>query len=1020
MKNYIASAFMFLAVCGGCRFAGPEAPKPLAEAAPVALFTGYHWKTLSGQPGGLGNVDGKGAQARFCQPHGLSFDASGNLYVADYYNYAIRKIAPDGTVTTLAGAVGRAGCADGSGGAARFGKMAGLFADASGNVYAADADNHVIRKVAPDGLVTTLAGSAGEPGYADGKGATARFRAPHDVAADSKGNLYVADTGNHLVRKISAEGVVSTLAGQMEIKGNVPSGGYVDGKGLAARFSGPRGVALDKNNNVCVADTDNAVIRRIAPDGVVTTLAGKAGQTGNVGGKGSAARFNYPQSLDFAPDGSLYVADIWNRAVRKVSRDGDVETVAALSGKVSSPRGVALDKAGNLAVSDTELQTVSLLTPAGALAALAGSASRHGHADGKGAEVLFNRPTGIAVDRLKNLTVADNFSHVIRTVAADGTVRTLAGKAGTQGFADGKGAAALFFWPAGLARDAYGDIFVADCGNHAIRKVSPNGVVTTLAGTGGSAGSADGFGSQARFSSPSGVAVDGGGNLFVADRGNHLIRRVTIKGEVSTLAGGAGKAGSDDGFGEWARFNNPGGAAVDSAGYVFVADTGNHTIRKIAPGGEVTTLAGKAGMAGSVDGQGAAARFNGPAALWLDADNNLLAADRDNHMIRKITPAGLVTTLGGMPNRMSCADGFGKDALFAQPSGITADDDGILYVADACNNRVVAGLPGNEAAVFADAAVQGKGVDAAGALEDASAPYVWEVFAGQPGVPGSEDGNGQAARFNGPQGLALDGRGDLFVADCNGNVIRKVSDDGEVATLHGTANRMTAPVGIACRGKGRCYVTDMSHAVWLVMPDGTIRRLAGEPGRGGYADGLCGQARFNYLPGVAADSKGNVFLADHNNHILRKLAPDGKVSTLAGQAGSQGAFDGRGGEARFMLPTAVAAGNKGELYVADENRIRKVSSDGEVATMSFPGVRLGRLDGLTVDGKGNLYAADRENHVIWRITADGRVTRLGSSGLTMGGAGWLITGMAADRRGTVYVSDAVRHCIMRGKPAGRR
>ncbi|MDD4622518.1 MAG: hypothetical protein PHG71_04705, partial [Kiritimatiellae bacterium] len=255
---------------------------------------------------------------------------------------------------------------------------------------------------------------------------------------------------------------------------------------------------------------------------------------------------------------------------------------------------------------------------------------------------------------------------------------------------------------------------------------------------------------------------------------------------------------------------------------------------------------------------------------------------------------------------------------------------------------------------------------------------------------------------------------------CNGNVIRKVSDDGEVATRHGTANRMTAPVGIACRGTGRCYVTDMSHAVWLVMPDGAIRRLAGEPGRGGYADGLCGQARFNYLPGVAADSKGNVFLADHNNHILRKLAPDGKVSTLAGQAGSQGAFDGRGGEARFMLPTAVAAGNKGELYVADENRIRKVSSDGEVATMSFPGVRLGRLDGLTVDGKGNLYAADRENHVIWRITADGRVTRLGSSGLTMGGAGWLITGMAADRRGTVYVSDAVRHCIMRGKPAGRR
>jgi len=332
---------------------------------------------------------------------------------------------------------------------------------------------------------------------------------------------------------------------------------------------------------------------------------------------------------------------------------------------------------------------------------LVGCPGSLGNIDGKGAEALFNRPTGIALDRHKNLTVSDNFSHVVRTVAADGTVRTLAGKAGTQGFADGKGAAALFSGPAGLARDACGDVFVADAGNHAIRKISPDGNVTTLAGAGGSAGSAGGVGSQARFSSPSDVAVDGDGNLFVADCGNHLIRRVTVKGEVTTLAGGADTAGSDDGFGEWARFYNPSGVAVDSAGYVFVADTGNHTIRKIAPGGEVTTLAGKAGAAGSVDGKGAAARFNGPAALWLDADNNLLVADRDNHMIRKITPSGVVTTLGGMPNCMSCADGFGKEALFAKPSGITSGDDGILYVADACNNRVAVGLPGSEAAVFA-------------------------------------------------------------------------------------------------------------------------------------------------------------------------------------------------------------------------------------------------------------------------------------------------------------------------------
>ncbi len=1013
------SAALLTALCG-CKFAFSEARKPLAEEKPVAVFTGYHWKTLSGQPGGLGNVDGKGAQARFCQPHGLAFDNAGNVYLADYYNYAIRKIAPDGTVTTLAGTVGQAGYADGPGGVARFGKVAGLAADVAGNVYVADTDNHVIRKITPGGAVSTLAGLAGEPGHVDGKGAAARFRSPHDVASDSKGNLYVADTGNHLVRKITAEGAVATLAGQVEIKGGVPAGGFTDGRGGTARMCSPRGVAVDQDGNVCVADTENAVVRKITPDGRVTTLAGSAGKTGNASGKGAAARFNYPQSLAFGPDGSLYVADTWNRLIRKVSSSGEVTSVTGLTGRVVAPCGVALDKNGDMVVSDTEAQTVSLLTRTGAFSVLAGSASRHGYADGKGAEVLFNRPTGIAVDRLKNLTVSDNFNHVIRHVAADGTVKTLAGKAGSQGYADGKGASALFFWPAGLARDDYGDIFVADAGNHVIRKVSPDGIVTTLAGGAGSAGSSDGVGSQARFSSPADVAVDGGGNLFVADRANHLIRRVTAAGEVATLAGGAGKSGQDDGFGEWARFDNPSGVAVDRSGYVFVADTGNHTIRKIAPGGEVTTLAGKAGETGGVDGLGAAARFHGPSALWLDADGNLLVADRDNHMIRKVTPAGLVATLGGKPNRMSGTDGFGQAALFAQPSGLAADDDGFLYVADACNNRIAVGMPGNEKAVFTADASAAKGAAVAGLAEIESLPYVWEVFVGQPGVAGAEDGKGQAASFNGPQGLAISERGVLFVADCNGNVIRKVTPAGEVTTLQGTAGRMTAPVGIAYRAKGYCYVTDISHVVWLVTPAGEIRRLAGEPARGGYADGLGGRARFNYLPGVAADAKGNVFLADHNNQAVRKIAPDGNVSTLVGLAGSQGDFDGKGAAARFMLPSAIAIGRKGELYVADENRIRKIATDGEVVTLQLPGIRLGRLDGLAVDRKGNVYVADRENHLIWRIASDNKTVRLGSSGLAIGGAGWLITGMAVDSRGNVYVADAVRNCIMKGKPAARR
>ncbi len=991
-------------------------------AAPqVQTHTEYRWSTLAGAPGGLGNVDGKGEAARFCQPSGVAFDAAGNVYVADFYNYTIRKIGPDGMVTTLAGCMGEPGGNDGTGNSARFDRPLGLAADAAGNLFVADSGNHVIRKVSAEGVVTTLAGSAGSAGSADGTGREARFRSPGDVALDGAGNVMVADAYNHTIRKITPAGVVTTLAGKAEMRVGQPVGGFADGKGDAARFRCPRGLAVDPAGNIFVADTENALLRKITPAGLVTTVAGSAGNAGSVNGTGTVARFSTPQGVTVDAAGNVYLADTGNQVIRKVTPAGLVSTVTNGLARFPSPRDVAADKTGNLMVVDNESQTVSRIAAKGGLTVLAGSASRHGSAEGKGATARFSRPCGIAVDRQKNLIVADNFNHTLRKVTPDGVVTTLAGRAWSMGATNGPGDAARFFWPSGTAADGAGNLYVADAGNHTVRMVSPEGAVTTLAGSAGTAGSADGTGAKALFYGPSDVAPDGAGNLVVADRGNHTLRKVTPAGAVTTLAGSAGKAGRADGVGGAARFNSPSGVAVDDAGNIYVADTGNHLIRKVMPGGEVTTLAGCAGIKGGTDGRGVLARFNGPSDVAVDHAGNVFVADRDNHTVRKVTPDGVVTTLGGSPNLMTAEDGLGCAARFAQPSGVALDREGLLYVADACNNRIAVGVPTAvcRSVIATAAAKERNGIAPADVTAgiDKAVPYEWAVFVGQPGVAGGDDGQGRAARLNGPQGLAIDNTDTLYVADGR-DTIRRITPGGAVTTLGGTRELLSAPVGMAVDGAANCYVSDGAHVLWKVTPAGEVKTLAGKANQRGAADGAGNAARFNFISGVAVDPAGNVYVADHNNSTVRRVAPDGTVATLAGRAGEAGLVDGRGADARFTRPTALATDREGNVYVAAGNKIRKVTAQGGVTTVAGH-APFGRLDGLAVDRAGRMYAADREHHVLWRVTPAGEVVKLAGSELAMGGNGWLVTGLAVDRAGNVYVSDSVRNCIIKGSPRAK-
>lgn len=649
--------------------------------------------TLAGPPAERGAADGTGGAAGFFNPGGVATDSAGNVYVADTYNQTIRKISAAGAVTTLAGLAGKPGFGDGTGSAAGFSYPAGVATDSSGNVYVIAGNR--IRKINTEGKVTTLAGAfEGFIGSADGTGSAAKFYFPNALAVDRIGNVYVADTQNHTIRRINPAGVVITLAG---LAGN---SGSADGTGSAARFNGPYGVAIDGAGNIYVADRNNETIRKITADGVVTTFAGLAGARGDADGAGSAARFQEP--LGVATDGSGNVFVVCDHTLRKISPAGFVTTLAGSSlnpGSTVPPAtfrtltSVTADSSGNVYAAD--ISTIWKLTPEGAITTLAGW--NIGDDDGTGSAARFFYPEGATTDHSGNLYVTDSANHTIRKISPAGVVTTFAGRSGAPGSADGFISAARFWNPGGLTTDRSGNLIVADTSNNTIRRITPAGVVQTVAGKPGVPPDyVNGNATSARFNNPASVVTDHAGNIYVVDTLNQAIRKVTPAGQVTTLAGFL-YVGSDDGIGTAARFNFPSQIAIDADENLYVADSLNHTIRKITLSGVVTTFAGQAGTTGSNDGPLSEARFNYPVGVAIDGGGNIYVSS--DYALRMITPAGMVTTVAGLAGVHGSADGMGSAARFSGGTELTVDDNGNVYIVDVVNATIRLGRP-----VLADAA----------------------------------------------------------------------------------------------------------------------------------------------------------------------------------------------------------------------------------------------------------------------------------------------------------------------------
>jgi hypothetical protein len=677
MRHVRVSLWLVVLVVSACSYAPlPAIPGSVdaggggdGSAGDIPPFS----ELLAGNLGGPGNVDGAGMTARFDGPAYIAIDRAGNLYVSDARNHTIRKITAAGMVSTLAGTAGVIGSADGTGPAASFNHPAGVAVDSDSDVFVADQGNHTIRLVTTDGVVTTLAGVAGTAGSADGAGDQARFNSPSGLGLwlsdDAELGIYIADTGNHTIRHMGKAGGVATIAGTAGMPGSV------DARDVNARFNSPSGVTGDRDGNIYVADTGNNTIRSITPGAVmVTTIAGTPGTTGRADGTGAAASFDQPTSIYLDPGHVLWVADQTNDVIRAVNGT-DVSTPVDTTAKLAAPTSAAVDAVGNVYIADTNNDTIRKLATDGTLTTFVGAAFSAGSSDGTGAAASFDGAIGVAVDAAGNTYVADHNNHTIRMVTSGGVTTTFAGTAGQFGTIDGVGIKAQFDAPAGLAIDATGKLYVSDQDNHTIRTISSTGIVATLAGTAQTFGSVDGSGPAARFAMPSGIAVDHAGTVYVADRQNHNLRKITGS-VVTTLAGAAGTAGSADGLGTAARFDTPLGVAVGADGNVYVADSANHSIRKVTPDGNVTTFAGAAGIAGSTDGLGTAARFHTPAGLAIDPSGDLYVADLGNHVIRKITPAGEVTTIAGAPAIIGTE--VGAMTSFTDPTALAITGDSLV------------------------------------------------------------------------------------------------------------------------------------------------------------------------------------------------------------------------------------------------------------------------------------------------------------------------------------------------------
>jgi sugar lactone lactonase YvrE len=813
-----------------------------------------------------GGDGGPATNTGISSPSGVALDALGNLYIADYRHYRVRRMDTNGIITSVAGNGSPTYSGDGA-----AATNAGLFSpegvalDAVGNLYIADVVNNRIRKVDTNGIITTMAGNGNGRYSGDGAAATnASLANPNGVAVDVSGNLYIADTANARIRKVDTNGIITTVAGNGSL--------VFSGDGAAATsasLDGPEGAVLDAAGNLYIADTLHNRVRKVDTNGTITTVAGNGNTTfSGDGGAATNAGVSHPYGVGVDGFGNVYIVDYGHARIRRMGTNGIIMTVAgggsggdggaATNASLNLPQGLGLDAVGNLYIADTAdariravhfagFPTLELtnVTPANAgdYTVLVGSA--WGSVTSAVATLTVEAPPVITLQPTNQAVLVGSNPTFLVSAAGSGPFEYLWYLAGTNLVQSDTNSTLSFVSvltnDAGnytaVITNAYGSVtsqvatltvlsppsvvtspgdqtvfagtnvtfsvtvagtgpFIYQWQFNGTDLPNTNFIITTVAGNGSTNFSGDGgAATNAGLSGPWEVALDAAGNLFIPVPGHRRVRRVGTNGIITTIAGGGTSNLSDGLAATNASLALPFGAAVDGSGNLYFSDSMNCRVRKVDTNGIITTVAGNGEFAFTGDGGKATnASLGYPEDLAVDGSGNLYIADNSNERVRKVDTNGIITTVAGNGTTLYVGDGFlATMSGLSAPEGVAVDAAGNLYIADAGHQRILK-------------------VDTNGIITTVAGK-------GTSGYSG-DGGPALAAQLANASGVALDGLGNIFIADVNNNRVRKVDVNGIITTVAGNGcgsysgdgaaatNAGLNPFGVAVDGSGNLYLAD--------------------------------------------------------------------------------------------------------------------------------------------------------------------------------------------------------------------
>jgi trimeric autotransporter adhesin len=653
---------------------------------------------------------------------------------------------------------------------------------------------------------------------------------------------------------------------------------------------------------------------------------------------------------------------------------------------------------------------------------------------GSAVSQAMDSPASVIPEGAGGYYVICQFHNRVYRVDAGGKINLVAGN-GIMGYSgDGRAAvSAQLNAPQGIALEGAGNLYIADTNNNRIRKVTPAGIISTVAGNGSAAYTGDGgAATEASLNNPMGIAVDSSGNLYIADRGNNRIRKVTSDGIIQTVAGNASYGWSGDGgLATESSLYDPRGVALDAAGNFYIADFYNSRIRKVTAAGIISTVAGN-GLTGYTGdgGQAISAQIGNPWSVALDAAGNLYLSDNTNSQVRAIASDGVISTVTGTGTGGFSGDaGPATVAKLGKPRGIAIDSSRNLFIADTNNNRV--------RRVTVDGVINTVGGN------------------GTLGF-GGDGGQATAAATSYPRGMAFDSAGNLYIAEQANNRIRKVTPDGMVSTVagYGTAGysgdggaatqaQLNNPDNVVVDSSGNLYIADgLNWRIRKVTPNGMITTVVGTGTMGNSGDGGAAiAAQIGWVEGMAFDSAGNFYFSNYRYHRVRKVNTSGIISTVAGN-GTKG-YSGDGGSATaamLSLPSGLAVDSDGSIYIGDAGNlvIRKVtggiirtvagngatgySGDGGPATAAAlnSGPAANATFGLAIDSAGNLLLADPGNCVVRKVTPAGIIDTIagngiagfsGDSGIATAAQMLYPSAIGLDSAGSLFISDQILHRI---------